>query len=95
MTEFEWDPAKDLANRAKYGVSFFDAQAAFEEPRRVIALDVAHSAGGENRYFCFGKCGTGIVTVRFTYRRSAIRIFGAGFWTRGLRIYEKANPVFK
>jgi hypothetical protein len=48
----------------------------------------------EWRYFCFGKCGDGILTVRFTYRQEIIRIFGAGYWTRGLR-NEKANKVHK
>jgi uncharacterized DUF497 family protein len=95
MIEFEWDPAKDLANRAKHGVSFFEAQVAFEDPKRVIAVDVAHSTGGERRYFCIGRYGDGVLTVRFTYRKTAIRIFGAGFWKRGLRVYEKANQVFK
>ena len=94
MLQFEWDPAKDSANRAKHGVSFFESQAAFADPRRVIALDATHSTGSERRYFCIGKCGSGVLTVRFTYRPGVIRIFGAGYWTRGLRIYEKANQVF-
>jgi uncharacterized DUF497 family protein len=34
---FEWDDAKDRANRAKHGVSFRLAQTAFLDPRRVIA----------------------------------------------------------
>jgi uncharacterized DUF497 family protein len=50
---FEWDSAKDRANRAKHGVSFRTAQAAFFDPRRVIAEDLDHS-GTERRYFCFG-----------------------------------------
>jgi hypothetical protein len=29
------------------------------------------------------------------YRQEVIRIFGAGYWTRGLRLYEKANKVHK
>ena len=53
---FEWDEAKDRANRAKHGVSFALAQAAFFDPHRVIAEDLEHS-GAEPRYFCFGKVG--------------------------------------
>ena len=34
---FEWDDAKDRANPVKAGVSFAQAQAAFFDPRRVIA----------------------------------------------------------
>jgi hypothetical protein len=41
---FEWDPAKDAANRAKHGVSFEEAQLAFLDPRRVIAPDLSHSS---------------------------------------------------
>lgn len=95
MTRFEWDPAKDLGNRAKHGVSFFESQAALGDPRRVIAADVTHSTGSEKRYLCIGKSGSGVLTERFTYRPGVLRIFGAGYWTRGLRIYEKANQVFK
>jgi uncharacterized DUF497 family protein len=92
---FEWDPAKDLANQVKHGVSFSEAQYAFEDPRRVIAEDLTHSTDIEKRYFCFGRLGEGVLTVRFTYRQAIIRIYGAGYWTRGLRFYEKANKVHK
>jgi uncharacterized DUF497 family protein len=40
---FEWNDAKDRINRAKHGVSFSLAQAAFYDPRRVIAEDLDHS----------------------------------------------------
>jgi hypothetical protein len=85
---FEWDNAKDRLNRAKHGVSFTLAQAAFFDPRRVIAEDLEHS-GGEPRYFCFGRVANGVMTVRFTYRAGRIRIFGAGYWRKGKRIYEQ------
>ena len=38
---------------------------------------------------CFGKVGDGVLTVCFTYRKSVIRIFGAGYWRKGKRIYEE------
>jgi uncharacterized protein len=87
---FEWDEAKDRSNRAKHGVSFAVAQAAFFDPRRVIAEDLEHS-GAEPRYFCFGKVGDGVMTVRFTYRGGRIRIFGAGYWRKGKYVYEQQN----
>jgi uncharacterized DUF497 family protein len=34
---FEWDQGKDWLNRVKHGVLFMAAQAAFFDPRRVIA----------------------------------------------------------
>jgi uncharacterized DUF497 family protein len=57
---------------------------------RVIAADIDHS-GGEQRYFCFGWVEGGIMTVRFTWRNRKIRIFGAGYWRKGRKIYEEAN----
>ena len=79
---FEWDENKDIANRKKHGISFSDAQYAFADPNRVIAKDLDHS-DEEDRFYCFGYLGDGIVTVRFTYREDIIRIFGAGYWRRG------------
>ena len=87
---FEWDAAKDRANRTKHGVSFNRAQYAFFDPRRVIAEDLSHSAG-EQRYFCFGVVDGGVMTVRFTYRDGRIRMFGAGYWRKGKRVYEQQN----
>jgi len=77
MESFVWDPEKDLVNQGKHGVSFAEAQAAFADPDRVVAEDLSHSQS-EKRYYCFGKAGEGILTVRFTYRRGLIRIIGAG-----------------
>lgn len=89
---FEWDDAKDLANQAKHGLSFSEAQFAFADPDRVIALDLEHS-DEEDRFYCFGRLGEGIATVRFTYRDGIIRIFGAGYWRKGKRIYERENQI--
>jgi uncharacterized DUF497 family protein len=87
---FEWDGTKDRSNRLKHGVSFAEAQKAFFDSRRVIAEDLEHG-GGERRYFCFGRVADGIMTVRFTYRAGRIRIFGAGYWRKGRKIYEQQN----
>lgn len=89
---FEWDPRKDRENEEKHGVTFAIAQFAFADPRRVIAEDVSHSST-ERRYYCFGQVGGGILTVRFTYRDLVIRIYGAGYWRKGKRIYERENSV--
>ncbi len=89
---FEWDPRKDAENRRKHGVSFASAQQAFLDPRRVIARDMGHG-GVEQRCFCIGKVGDGILTVRFTYKEGAIRIIGAGYWRKGRRVYEQENKV--
>ena len=93
-THFEWDESKDLINQAKHGLSFMDAQYAFSDPARVIAKDLDHSEK-EARFYCFGKVGEGIATVRFTYRNRIIRIFGAGYWRKGKRIYELENQLHR
>jgi uncharacterized DUF497 family protein len=85
---FEWDEKKNEANIKKHGVSFFEAQQAFLDPKCLIAEDVEHSRT-EQRYFCFGKIDRDIMTVRFTYRGHKVRIIGAGYWRAGRRIYEK------
>jgi len=91
---FEWDFDKDAENQRKHGVSFSLAQEAFLDPKRVIARDVAHSRS-EERFYCFGLVGEGVVTVRFTYRSDVIRIIGAGYWRKGRRIYEQENQVHR
>lgn len=90
---FEWDPEKDEANRLKHGVSFKEAQLAFLDPRREIAQDAGH-ADVERRYHCFGVVGGRVMTVRFTYRGEVIRIFGAGYWRKGRRLYEERRRVY-
>ena len=91
-TPFEWDSAKDRQNRQKHGVSFVIAQYAFADPQRVILSDEEHSAE-EARYYCLGRVGDGILTVRFTYRDNVIRIIGAGYWRKGKRLYEEQNQL--
>lgn len=77
MSDFEWDAAKDEANRSKHGIGFELAQRAFLDPLRVIAEDLGHG-GGEQRYFCFGRVADAVMTVRLTWRNRKIRVFGAG-----------------
>lgn len=89
-THFEWDEEKDNDNQKKHNVSFSLAQQAFLDPHRIIVEDVEHSAE-EDRYYCIGRVGEGIITVRFTYRENAIRIYGAGYWRKGKKIYEEQN----
>jgi uncharacterized DUF497 family protein len=91
-SNFEWDSCKDLINQEKHGVSFALAQLAFLDQHRIILEDLEHSQD-EKRYYCLGKVAGGILTVRFTYRKSKVRIFGAGYWRKGKKIYEKENQI--
>ena len=89
---FEWDEEKDKENQAKHGISFVAAQQAFLDPHRVIAEDIGHSSE-EERYYCVGRVGGDIMTVRFTYRGNVIRIYGAGYWRKGRKVYEGQNKI--
>ena len=91
-THFDWDRDKDAENQKKHGVSFTRAQHAFADPQRVIARDVSHSQT-EDRFYCFGDVDGGVLTVRFTYRASVIRIIGAGYWRKGKVVYERKNQI--
>ncbi|MCC5846195.1 MAG: BrnT family toxin [Verrucomicrobia bacterium] len=89
---FEWDAGKNASNQEKHGVSFALAQFAFTDPDRVILKDLEHS-DDEQRFFCLGRVAEGILTVRFTLRSGIIRIFGAGYWRKGRKIYEEQNQI--
>ena len=90
---FEWDDTKEKENKERHGVSFFLAQHAFADHDRVILKDLTHSTD-EDRYYCIGKVDDGILTVRFTYRNDKIRLFGAGYWRKGKKIYERENKIY-
>ena len=87
---FEWDEVKERQNFEKHKVDFSTASQAFADPRRVLAVDELHSEF-EDRYFCLGKVGDQVLTVRFTKRGNRIRILGAGYWRKGKSLYEKEN----
>ena len=93
-SNFEWNEAKNQENYQKHGVTFYEAQHAFLDKNRIIAKDLTHSQQ-EERYYCFGlnEETTGILTVRFTYRSGRIRIFGAGYWRKGKKVYEQTNSI--
>ena len=93
-TRFDWDSDKDAENQLKHGVSFIRAQYAFADPKRVIAKDITHSQT-EERFYCFGEVDGGVLTVRFTYRASVIRIIGAGYWRKGKDIYERQTQIHR
>jgi len=92
--DFEWDDRKARENIAKHGVSFELAIRAFEDPKLVLAEDLAHSRT-EPRYFAFGRVRGGVLTVRFTVRVERVRIIGAGFWRKGKVFYEQANRLHR
>ncbi|NOR25605.1 MAG: BrnT family toxin [Desulforhopalus sp.] len=79
-------------NQEKHNVSFAKAQFSFLDHHRIILGDLEHSLD-KKRYYCLGKVGGGIMTVRFTYRKNKIRIIGTGYWRKGKKIYERENKI--
>lgn len=87
---FDWSEDKEAENIKNHQVDFSTAQLAFLDEKRLIVHDEKHSEE-EERYFCIGKVGNDILTVRFTYRKGRIRIFGAGYWRKQRKYYAKEN----
>ena len=91
---FEWDEAKNQTNIIKHNISFKNAQYAFADINRIIAIDIKHSSDIEKRYYCIGKLHNDeIVTVRFVLLNHNIRIIGAGYWRQGRKAYEEKNTI--
>lgn len=91
---FDLGSGQGCREPAKPGVSFSRAQYAFADKQRVIAKDITHSQT-EERFYCFGEVDGGVLTVRFTYRASVIRIIGAGYWRKGKAVYERENQIHR
>ena len=87
---FEWDAEKAGKNEYNHGIDFYSATLAFLDPNRIVAIDESHSIA-EPRYFCIGRIGRRVLTVRFTTRGKRVRIIGAGFWRKGKALYEEKN----
>ncbi len=84
---FVWDTEKEILNILKHRVDFKTAAGIFRDPNVWIFEDHRHS-GTEARFYAIGKVRGDVLTVRFTYRHKRIRIFGAGFWRKGRKLYE-------
>jgi Uncharacterized protein conserved in bacteria len=69
---YEWDNAKDAANRLKHGVGF-DRAEAFDWPNAVIEEDERYEYG-ERRFRAFGYIDDRPYCVVFSPRGKTIRI---------------------
>lgn len=87
MKPFEWDEEKNKQNIKKHGVSFDEAIKTFEDPNHFIFEDRSHSTSKEKRLYCIGRVENRILTVRFTYRKNRVRIYGAGYWRKYRTLY--------
>lgn len=76
---FEWDDAKDLANRSKHGIPFEEARGAFLDENARVIPDPEHS-DDEDRFALPGmSTSMRILVVCHCYREdeSVIRIISA------------------
>jgi len=69
--DFEWDNAKRLANIAKHGLDFVDAEIVFSGP---IIVAPARCVDGESRNLAVGTFYDIHVTMIYTLRGSTVRI---------------------
>mgnify|MGYP000952890993 CR=1 FL=1 len=82
MMKFEWHQPKAEYNLAKHGVSFAEAQTAFDDPYQENIPDLAHSFG-ELRILCLGVSKQGrVLAVIYTMRENITRIISARLATR-------------
>jgi uncharacterized DUF497 family protein len=93
---FQWDDAKNAANRKKHGLSFEEAQVLFARSDRYLEIfDEAHSIV-EDRFIAIGPISHGIIVVVYTEQdEDVIRIISAREATRQealmYRAYMKGN----
>jgi uncharacterized DUF497 family protein len=81
--DFEWDSAKERANRKKHGVGFRTAAKVFLDPF-VIEFDDLDAAG-EPRFCAIGLVDRRMLFVAYTMRGDVVRIISA----RGAEPHEK------
>ena len=81
--DFEWDSAKELANRTKHGVDFRTAAQVFLDPY-VIEFDDL-DASGELRFNAIGLVDGRMLFVTYAMRGDMVRIMSA----RGAEPHEK------
>ena len=68
---FEFDPEKSLANRAKHGIDFLQAQAIWDD---VDYIEIPLNTSDEARFMAIGKIDGKVWSGILTYRGEYIRI---------------------
>jgi len=69
--EFDFDPRKSAANKAKHGIDFSEAQALWVDPD---LLEIPARTSDEPRFLVIGKIGGRHWSGVITYRGDAVRI---------------------
>ena len=81
--EFEWDNAKETANRKKHGISFQTAAKVFLDPFAIEFDDL--DTTGELRVNMIGLVDGRMLFITYTMRGETVRIISA----RGAEPHEK------
>ena len=68
---FEYNEAKSRSNKDKHGIDFVEAQALWQDEKR---LEIAARSSDEPRWFVFARIGDKYWTAVITYRGKNIRI---------------------
>jgi uncharacterized DUF497 family protein len=92
--EFEWDPAKDAANRRKHGISFEEAASAFSDEHGRLIADPDHSEDEDRWVLLAMSARARMLVVVHCYREAdaVIRIISARRATRRER-RQYAEPT--
>ena len=81
--DFEWDSAKEFANRRKHGIDFKTAAKVFLDPYVIEFED--RDTTGELRFNAIGLVDGRMLFVAYTMRGDVVRIISA----RGAEPHEK------
>jgi uncharacterized DUF497 family protein len=71
--EFDFDPAKDEANRFKHGLRLEFGRRVFDDPMNAI-LPSFRKVDGEDRFKAVGMVGGKLYTVVYVWRENVIRL---------------------
>ncbi len=74
---FEWNIEKSENNLKKRGISFNDAELAFEDLYAIEEFDDEHSTAEESRFKMLAMAGDTILVVAYTMRGDSFRIISA------------------
>ncbi len=90
LVDFEFDLPKSVANQAKHGVDFSEAQALWQDDGLVI---LPSRYPDERRYLAIGRIGRKHWTAIFTERKSRIRMISVRRARKEERVlYERNQP---
>jgi hypothetical protein len=80
---FDWDPAKDAANKRAHGLGFEEAKQLFTSGEDYLELADERHSDAEERFIAIGPIVRGIILVVWTERaEDAVRIISARFATK-------------